>query len=104
MVIDGLSGTLELNALPKDDIKKFILSSASETIMPKDGMLEKVGVFGLAIFFLAVVIAIISLLKFLLKKYLRLQRILDTLIRVVCWNMVIKTFQAGFLAYSMTAV
>lgn len=104
MVIDGLSGTLELNALPKDDIKKFILSSASETIMPKDGMLEMVGVFGLAILFLAVVITIISLLKFLLKKYLRLQRILNTLIRVVCWNMVIKTFQAGFLAYSMTAV
>jgi len=40
MVIDGLSGTLELNALPKDDIKKFVLSSASETIMPKDGILE----------------------------------------------------------------
>lgn len=104
MVIDGLSGTLELNALPKDEIKNLILSSASETIMPKDGMLEKVGVFGLAILLLAVVIAIIPLLKFLLKKYLRLQKILDNLIRAVCWNMVIKTFQAGFLAYSMTAV
>jgi len=104
MIIDGLSNTLELNALPKDDIKKFILSNASETIMPKEGMLEKVGVFGLAILFLAVVIAIISLFKFLLKKYFRLQRILDTLIRAVCWNMVIKTFQAGFLAYSVTAV
>jgi hypothetical protein len=40
MVIDGLRGTLELNSLPKDDIKNFVFSSATETIMPKDGLLE----------------------------------------------------------------
>lgn len=38
VVLDGLGGALEMNALPKEQIKEFVLSDASETIIPEDGL------------------------------------------------------------------
>lgn len=40
IVMDGISGALELNALPKDDIKNFFIKDNSSPLLSEDGLLE----------------------------------------------------------------
>jgi hypothetical protein len=47
-------------------------------------------------------IGIIGILRLLLTKFARFRNLFNNLLQAICWNIVIKTVQAGFLAYCLT--
>ena len=73
MIIDGVSGSLELNALPKEEILGLIIAdeTSRQSVLPEDGLLRKLGIFGFAISFLLIVVLIAFLLRLAFKKYLK---------------------------------
>jgi len=76
MIIDGVSGALELNALPKEEILGLIIpdETSRQSFLPEDGLLRKLGIFGFAISVLLVVVLIAFLLRLAFKKYLKVLR------------------------------
>ena len=76
MIIDGVSGSLELNALPKEEILGLIIAdeTSRQSFLPEDGLLRKLGIFGFAISVLLVVVLIAFLLRLAFKKYLKVLR------------------------------
>lgn len=73
MIIDGVSGALELNALPKEEIIGLIIpdETSRQSFLPEDGLLRKLGIFGFAISLLLVVVLIAFLLRLAFKKFLK---------------------------------
>ena len=61
---------------------------------------------GAALTFILTVLTILFMLRRLVGKgkISRLQKIITYLIDKICWNLVIKTFQAGFLGYAFSAM
>ncbi len=76
MIIDGVSGALELNALPKEEIIGLIIpdETSRQSFLPEDGLLRKLGIFGFAISVLLVVVFIAFLFRLTFKKYLKVLR------------------------------
>lgn len=103
LVMEGMAGTLELNAFPKDEIADFILSDLRDIILPEDGMLYKSGIF--ALISLTIVALILPLLccRCCFKKVGVCRKSFDKLLKVG-GNLLIKTFQAGFLSFSFSAI
>jgi hypothetical protein len=97
---------MELNALPKDDILNWSLNGAQDSIIPKDGLLYQLGVLAIALTIVIIVIGLLFTLAYIMKnqKYPKVKTLIEKLIRKVCWNMVIKTVQAGFLGYALSAL
>ena len=71
MVLDGVSGTLELNALPKQEMIGLLLpdDATRQSFLPKHGLLYKLGIFGFALSILLLVVLTAYLLRLVFKKY-----------------------------------
>ena len=67
--MDSIGGVLEMNGLPKDQIIDFFIGSAKENILPQDGLLYKLGIFGFAIVCVFFAIVLLFLLRYMMKKY-----------------------------------
>jgi hypothetical protein len=106
MFLDSIGGVMELNALPKDDILNWSLAGTRDSIIPKGGLLYQLGIFAFAITAIMIVITLLLAIRYTLKNkdYPKIKPMIEKSIRKVVWNMVIKTFQGGFLGYSVSAL
>ena len=93
-IYDSIKNVLEMSALPKDQILDYIFQSYKENLIPEDGLLYKLGVFGAILALLIIVIGLIVLVKYIITKLAKhtLARVLQIIVDKVCWNIVIKTF------------
>lgn len=63
-------------------------------MLPEDGLLYKLGIFGAILALLIIVIGLLALVKYIITKLAKhkLARVLQIIVDKVCWNIVIKTF------------
>ncbi len=73
-------------------------------MFPTAGILTNSVIFLFSTFVLLLIPGLELLLKFFLKAFPTLLRFLEKLKNFVCWNMIIKAFQTGFLTYALEAI
>jgi hypothetical protein len=96
-IMKSLAGVLALDALPKEKIKEFFLGDVKDTLAPKDGFIDSLGTFEILTISTITFVFVLFILKCCVSKVGKLRKLLDKMIKKICWNMVIKSFQAGFL-------
>jgi predicted butyrate kinase (DUF1464 family) len=94
LIYDSIKGVLEMNALPKDKILDFIFKGTKDKLVPKDGLVLRMGIFGAALALITLFIVVAFGLRYAVKKGKapKLEKLINKVIDKVCWNMVIKTF------------
>jgi hypothetical protein len=104
MTFDAIAGILVLDAIPKDLILDKLFGKYKEIVFPSAGILTNSFIFLLITLVQFSIPCIEFLLKFILKAFPRLLKVLERIKNLVCWNIIIKTFQAGFLNHALEAI
>jgi hypothetical protein len=104
MTFDAIAGILALDAFPKDLIVEQLFGKYKEIIFPIAGILSNTIIFISLTLGLFLIAATVFLLKFLLKSFPTLLIILEKIKNLICWNIIIKTVQTGFLTYTLEAI
>jgi hypothetical protein len=104
MTFDAISGILALDKFPKDVVLDNIFGNYKEIVFPVAGILSNTVIFLFFTLVLLLIPVIDFLLKFLLKAFPKLLKLLEKIKNLICWNMIIKTIQTGFLTYVLEAI
>jgi hypothetical protein len=104
MTFDAIAGILALDKFPKDVILDNIFGKYKEIVFPVTGILSNSVIFLFFTLVLLLIPVIDFLLKFLLKAFPKLLKFLEKIKKFICWNMIIKTIQTGFLTYAIEAI
>ncbi len=104
MTFDAIAGILALDAFPKDLVLKKLFGKNIEAVFPTEGILSNSIIFIILTFGLLLIAGVVFLLKFLLKTFPNSMKILEKIKNVICWNVIIKTIQAGYLNYALQAI
>ena len=102
IVLEGLSSTVELNAIPKAKIIKFIVNEDYD--LRTDSLAYQLGIFGVALTGSVILIVTLELIRCFFRLFPSLKSFIAKLINKAKYNLVIKTFQAGFLNYCLSSV
>ncbi len=103
-VILGIKGVLEMESFPKEYFIDKIVGNSKDKILPQNGLLQNLSIFALLIVILLLFVGLLLIVSHLTRKYKKVAEIVQKIKKIIIWNMVIKTFQAGFLAYIFGAV
>jgi hypothetical protein len=104
MTFDAIAGILALDKFPKDVVLDNIFGNYKEIVFPVAGILSNSVIFLFFTLVLLLIPVIDFLLKFLLKAFPKLLKLLEKIKNFICWNMIIKTIQTGFLTYAIEAI
>jgi hypothetical protein len=104
MTFDSIAGILALDAFPKDLVLEKLFGKYKESVFPTAGILSNSIIFLILTFGLLLIAGIVYLLKFLLKAFPNSMKLLEKIKNLICWNMIIKTIQAGYLTYALQAI
>jgi hypothetical protein len=104
MTFDSIAGILALDAFPKDLVLEKLFGKYKESVFPTAGILSNSIIFLILTFGLLLIAGIVCLLKFLLKAFPNSMKLLEKIKNLICWNMIIKTIQAGYLTYALQAI
>ena len=80
-----------------------MFGSLASSVLPENGLLQKLGIFGFALAMCLIILILVLGIRRLVKIE-KLRMILDKIKLMICWNMVIKCLQGGFLAYCTSAI
>jgi hypothetical protein len=104
MTFDAIGGILALDAFPKDLALEKLFGKNIEAVFPTEGILSNSIIFIILTFGLLLIAVVVFLLKFLLKAFPNSMKLLEKIKNVICWNVIIKTIQAGYLNYALQAI
>jgi hypothetical protein len=104
MTFDAIAGILALDAFPKDLVLEKLFGKNIEAVFPTEGIFSNSIIFIILTFGLLLIAGVVFLLKFLLKAFPNSMKILEKIKNVICWNVIIKTIQAGYLSYALQAI
>jgi hypothetical protein len=104
MTFDVIAEILALEEIPKEFILVKLFGNYKEIFFPISGVLSNSIIFLFSTLVLLLIPIIEFFMKFFLKAFPILLKFLEKLKNVVCWNMIIKAFQTGFLTYALEAI
>jgi hypothetical protein len=103
MTFEAIAEILALDAIPKEFILRKLFGNYKEIVFPIAGVLTNSVIFLFSTLVLLLIPIIEFILKFFLKSFPTLLKFLEKLKNMVCWNIMIKAFQTGFLTYALEA-
>jgi hypothetical protein len=99
MVLKEIKNAIEMNALPKEQIKDFIKGSPPvEALMKSGGMLVII-----SIPMLGLAVTAFFVLRCLAKKYPKLQAIVDKIKKILFFNIIIRSVLIAYLSLCVGA-
>ena len=90
IVLESLSGVVELNAIPKRQIIKYVANKDYD--LQTDSLAYQLGIFGVALVGSVIVIVTLEIIRCFFRLFPTLKNFIAKLINKAKYNLVIKTF------------